>query len=337
MRTAFRLNGGGVLHRRSQVERPFPAEAGTVRSGFTLVELLVVIAIIGILVALLLPAIQAAREAARKTHCTNNMKQLGLGCLLYENNKKSFPPAYTQPSTASPLTKKHNFMAFILAYLEETAISDKYSFKHDWISQGRPDPANPNPNDELIKAPLITAQCPSVPKRTQVNISDYSIAACFSSASSARQQLVAARLVPDLPLKQWNSILHNYEPTPSGAWPLRPPTKVKDVTDGLTHSFMLFECGGRPTIYQGRMETNNEVGGGEWASIDNWFVVHDLCGGNQLMNCNNNNEIYSFHNSGCNFTMGDGSVQFVQETISPTIFCALFTRNGDELIPEAAF
>jgi prepilin-type processing-associated H-X9-DG protein len=112
---------------------------------------------------------------------------------------------------------------------------------------------------------------------------------------------------------------------------------VKDVTDGLTHSFLLFECGGRPTIYQGRRETNTEVSGGEWASIDNWFVVHDLCGGNQLMNCNNNNEIYSFHNGGCNFTMGDGSVQFVQETISPTIFCALFTRNGDELINEAPF
>ncbi len=135
------------------------------RRGFTLVELLVVIAIIGILVALLLPAIQSAREAARRSQCQNNMRQLGIAILNYESANKVFPPGnlghrrlddITQPPDRTdprnpPFTPN---LIFLLPYLEESARFNLYDRDEDW-----------NRQDltvlEQIRSPLPTYQCPS--------------------------------------------------------------------------------------------------------------------------------------------------------------------------------
>src|SRR5262249_13254984 len=97
------------------------------RRGFTLVELLVVIAIIGILIALLLPAVQAAREAARRSQCSNNIKQLALGLHSFHDANKKFPPGSnvraTGPGDSTNATKAtFGWGAFILPYIEEKAI-----------------------------------------------------------------------------------------------------------------------------------------------------------------------------------------------------------------------
>src|SRR4051812_25564185 len=105
------------------------------RGAFTLVELLVVIAIIGILVALLLPAIQAARDAARRTTCQNHIKQLGLATLNYETAKKQFPPSKSDVFVSGPtgVTEVlHSTIQYILPYMEETAIADQWNFKETW-------------------------------------------------------------------------------------------------------------------------------------------------------------------------------------------------------------
>src|SRR5690606_18181536 len=105
--------------------------------GFTLVELLVVIAIIGILVALLLPAVQAAREAARRMSCGNNLKQLGLALQNYHDTYKVFPPAHIPFNTAYPTTPRNetsadnygpSWMVLILPFMEQQPLHSKI----DW-------------------------------------------------------------------------------------------------------------------------------------------------------------------------------------------------------------
>jgi prepilin-type N-terminal cleavage/methylation domain-containing protein len=99
-----------------------------IRSGFTLVELLVVIAIIGILIALLLPAVQAAREAARRSQCQNNLKQIGLGFHNYDDSYKALPPADLADSWAT-------WAVMVLPYIEQTALFEAWDLELRYYEQ----------------------------------------------------------------------------------------------------------------------------------------------------------------------------------------------------------
>src|SRR4051812_22088733 len=133
-----------------------PAVSERKRKAFTLVELLVVIAIIGILVALLLPAIQAAREAARRSDCMNRIKQISLACLNYENTRKHFPsativvPENTPPKT---LASYWGYIVQILPYMEYSSLASTIQMNVFWQDE---------PNKKLLYNTEIPAfRCPT--------------------------------------------------------------------------------------------------------------------------------------------------------------------------------
>lgn len=96
------------------------------RCAFTLVELLVVLAIIGVLVGLLLPAVQMVREAARRTHCSNNLRQIVIGLHNYEASNTDFPPGWL--ADESPSTKGWAWMSYVLPFVEQQSIYDEINF-----------------------------------------------------------------------------------------------------------------------------------------------------------------------------------------------------------------
>ena len=134
----------------------------TPRSGFTLVELLVVIAIIGVLVALLLPAVQAAREAARRMQCTNNLKQLGLALHNLHDTRQAFPAALDELTTSPSLSTvwKASWVPHVFPYIEQQAMFQLYRFDLDWQDAATNDSAN-GPGKKNIPGFL----CPSAPNR----------------------------------------------------------------------------------------------------------------------------------------------------------------------------
>jgi prepilin-type N-terminal cleavage/methylation domain-containing protein/prepilin-type processing-associated H-X9-DG protein len=322
-----------------------------VRRGFTLVELLVVIAIIGILVALLLPAIQAAREAARRSQCVNGLKQLSLAMLEYHDAKLKFPAGrkgcdtnHVFPQCDSPPAGKDKFGAnlgesgispfvLILPYLEEQALYDQ--FHVDDVSVWGTNVTWWNDPD--VKLAIGTRpeilRCPSdgdLPAEAEYR---HDVPATIPVAPASYACCMGTKGTPATS----NDIKFNN----SGVFIYVKEYKIPQITDGLTQTIFLGESISGHLGISSNIWSHGNRGNSLRTTANplNTPIGVDQ-GGGRMTNPgtaggDTNTSFGSMHPGGANFAFGDGHVDFMSDSIGyPNPYQWLCTRAGNEIITE---
>jgi len=322
------------------------------RRAFTLIEVLVTISILSILIALLLPAVQAARETARRSQCTNNLRQLGMAFHQYHDVARQFPPPYVAVrDTILPsfLAIKgpyddaniHTYGEFLLPYIEQENIYKGIAFTQPYfapVNLSSIGLANYTVNNQAVVAvPLTLFLCPSSPTR-QANPftftwTDLPMPITYKAGGNdygPSNGIATGGLLQLAPTQGGgvaNGVMSDNDPS----------TRFRDVTDGTSQTALMWEIAGRPALYQAGKKVAGTTGGGGWADIlnaENWFRGSSSSGatisGPCAINCTNAAEggVYSFHPNGVNLLLTDGSVQFLSENTDIGIFVSLVTIQG---------
>jgi prepilin-type N-terminal cleavage/methylation domain-containing protein/prepilin-type processing-associated H-X9-DG protein len=334
----------------------------TSRRGFTLVELLVVIAIIGILVGLLLPAVQQAREAARRMSCQNNLKQIGLAFHNYESAYKTFPSAYYIGLPAPPYNLQGTLVG-LLPFIEQQNLYTNYNARVTACNELGPVAVS---NMNIISQPVPTYTCPSAPGDPRARIFTALYPANFGGALPGLPQLTARLAPTDYTVTTGVlGLFANTAYAPFGGaggdrgGALQVSTfqdtsinKLSAIIDGLTSTYLLGERTGGNIFFNGRRRMDvppaltvfQGINGGGWGEpLQGEHWLGGSPGGIQVfttpfpqgmcaINCTNvrGSGFHSFHNGGCNFVMCDGSVQFQSDGIDPYLMASRITRAKGE-------
>jgi prepilin-type N-terminal cleavage/methylation domain-containing protein/prepilin-type processing-associated H-X9-DG protein len=324
------------------------------RRGFTLVELLVVIAIIGVLVAILIPAIQAARESARRTQCSSNLRQVGLATISFHDAQKRFPSAYQsepggvmgnafETGDAGP---GWTCLFQILPYLEGSTVAEKFNTKlPSWHA------------DNAAAAQLVipTYLCPSVSDQTP----SYEVR---NEAGDRLAEFSRANYVANAGhFAVWEKPLQNLTVEANGVFFRNSRLSVKNITDGTSNTVFMGEqtpihsdstwvgivpgavtCPTKlfPVAHcePAATQINVHSGPDPFDEHEEGEEVEDEHDHSAPMAHPPNDphgfvdEMYAEHPGGCNVLFGDGSVRFVSETIDPMIWAALSSRAGGEIL-----
>jgi prepilin-type N-terminal cleavage/methylation domain-containing protein/prepilin-type processing-associated H-X9-DG protein len=336
------------------------------RTAFTLVELLVVIAIIGILVALLLPAIQAAREAARRMSCSNNLHNIGLACINVHDTVNHLPISIGQweedrnrngvwigpdkgkmhPSNGGPGYNGKGWIVDILPPMEEQAMYDsivgglesaygdkKFLITSPTVGNGMGHPSI----RETVKQQLPWLSCPSDPSARPSDRQYYW--RVFTGTTSYKGVIGDSVITdgagsqPAFPDLGSTPDCHNTADCNGLIWrnTYFYPITFQKVEDGTSHTFMVGEC-----IVEQDYHSAAYFADGDWASCGtplNYFVIPaDETELKKWPNWGSARGFKSMHPGGAQFVMADGSVHFINESIDHNIYRGLSTRDGGETV-----
>jgi prepilin-type N-terminal cleavage/methylation domain-containing protein/prepilin-type processing-associated H-X9-DG protein len=299
------------------------------RAGFTLIELLVVIAIIAILIGLLLPAVQKVREAAARTKCQNNLKQLGLGLHNYHDAKGGFPAARSSNPVTPSIT--HSWPIFVFPYIEQAALYSQYNFAVKWDDLTTPVSAGGPTNGVVIRTRLPILECPSNADR----LFDPNVDRGFMDYPATTQVVLPNSLLNPAPAK--DTAFH-------GVLGKDVNRRITDVTDGSSNTLLLAEDAGRNALWQMGQKVSETGGGtGSWGNpgctiqLAGFDPTTKNAPGPCAVNCQNNNEIYSFHQGLANVVFADGSVRSLKASASLQVVANLITRAGGEVVSPDSY
>jgi len=302
------------------------------RSGFTLVELLVVIAIIGVLVALLLPAVQAAREAARRSSCSNKLKQLGLALHNYHDTYLAMPAGGVSNNTVGPAdwcdagenSGGLPWTVAILPFLEQENRYETFDSRLRVTSSSNI--SSSNVNSTAWARANEAYQCPSDPNSSESS-NNNNYFGVMGGGPTADCSAIANRV-----FFRNGVIFHNSS------------TKFRDITDGTANTLMVGET--KYCLALGGRGDNIVVG---WASSDKLDSFALPCstaaamvginpidghGGSQDTLSQQSRMFGSFHPGGAQFCFADASTHFLSETIAINTFHDLGQRNDGDVLGE---
>jgi prepilin-type N-terminal cleavage/methylation domain-containing protein/prepilin-type processing-associated H-X9-DG protein len=328
------------------------------RSGFTLIELLVVIAIIGVLVSLLLPAVQNAREAARRAQCINNVKQMGIALHNYHSALNAFPPAkiYSGSCNAAnggPDGKVLNTTGFtmMLNYLEQSTLYNAYNFSQAssasaWNGGNTRLMGTPLVNTTVVSALVGVFACPSDETPGIVDLDPTLQTDPYSRAQARRSNyLLCTSVFTDYDCAATVAATGGKpQRNQQGAFFTDLSTSLKDFQDGASSTVMLGEsrqiniydqfgpywASGTHTSTHGRVIPPTNPFARFWLPNASW-------GNNDGPGTNPGNLPYAWvfssrHPGGINMLFADGGVKFIKETINVGTWWALHTIKGNEVI-----